>query len=467
MKSLRYGTLLIFLTPVLSPAGCGPKEPATCDPAGANSCPSGQVCELVAGGEPTCTEPLVVRGKVTDPSNVAIAGALVAAVDANDAPASGTATTDASGNYELRVPAARDANGAVVSFQVKLSAAASGYERFPSGLQRSLPLPVSNATRNDGRLVFEGAGTTIILTPLSGGSAGLGSIAGTVRAGAGRSGALIVAEGPATLTTNSDTDGGYILFNAPPGSYTVRGYAAGLQLASANATVTANNRTSGVDLTPTQMQLGTVSGSVIVSNPGGVPTSVVLVVESTFNDLLKRGEVPPGLRAPKSGAPNVTSAFTITDVPDGRYVVLAAFENDNLVRDPDVSIGNTQIQRVTVDSNNRTVTLSASFRVTGALAVRSPGGGDTPDVVTGTPTFIWQDDSSEDHYSIEVFDSRGTLIWSDANVPRVTGNPNVQVTYAGPALTSGRLYQFRATSYDADNIALSTTEDLRGVFIAN
>jgi hypothetical protein len=213
--------------------------------------------------------------------------------------------------------------------------------------------------------------------------------------------------------------------------------------------------------------LGMVTGNVIVSNPGGVPTSVVLVVESTFNDALKRGEVPPGLRAPKTGVPTITGNFTITDVPDGRYVVLAAFENDNLVRDPDVSIGNTQIQRVTVDPNNRTVALSAPFRITGALAVRSPGGGDVPDVVTGTPTFVWEDDSSEDHYGIEVFDSRGTLLWSDANLPRVTGSSNVQVTYGGPALTSGQLYQFRATSYDADNIALSTTEDLRGVFIAN
>jgi hypothetical protein len=469
MKSLRYGTLLIFLTPVLSPAGCGPKEPQSCDPARADSCPSGQVCELVTSGQPTCTEPLVVRGKVTDPSNVAISGALVSAVDANDAPASGTATTDASGNYELRVPATRDANGAVQSFQVKLSAAASGFESFPSGLTRSLPLPVSNATRNNGRLVFEGAGTNIILTPLSGGATGLGSIAGTVRAGAGRSGALIVAEGPVTINTNSDIDGSYILFNVPPGDYTVRGYAAGLQLASANATVTANNRTSGIDLNPTQMQLGSVAGSVNVVNPGGVPTSVVLVVESTFNEVLGRGAVPPGLRAPKSGAPNVTSAFTITDVPDGSYVVLAAFENDNLVRDPD-TIGGTAIQRVTVDQTNRNVS-AGSFKVTGALAVISPGAGDTPDTVTGNPTFVWADDSGEDRYSIELFDSRGTIIWSDAAVPRVTGNPQVQVTYPGPplapALTPGQLYQFRAISYDGSGASLSATEDLRGVFIAN
>ncbi|HEX2573788.1 MAG TPA: carboxypeptidase-like regulatory domain-containing protein [Polyangia bacterium] len=470
MKRPRYENLLIFLTSFLPLVGCGPKGAQSCDPASANSCPSGQVCELVTGGQPTCAEPLVVRGKVTDPSNAAIPNALVAAVDANDAPASGTATTDASGNYELRVPATRDANGAVQSFQVKLRASASGYETFPTGLERSLPLPVSNATRNGGRLVFEGAGTTIILPPLSGGASGLGSIAGTVRAGAGRSGALIVAEGPSTLTTTSDIDGSYILFNVPPGSYTVRGYAAGLQLASANATVTANNRSSGVDLTPTQTQLGSVAGTVnIVAAPGGSVTSVVLVVESTFNDTLGRGAVPPGLRAPKNGAPNISGAFTITDVPDGRYVVLAAFENDALVRDPS-TIGGTQIQRVTVDASNRNVA-AGNFKVTAALAVVSPGASDAPDTVTGNPTFVWADGPGEEHYSIDVFDSRGNIIWTDAAVPKVTGNPEVRVTYPGPptapALVPGQLYQFRAISYDVSNAPLSATEDLRGVFIAN
>src|SRR5207247_2420213 len=89
----------------------------------------------------------------------------------------------------------------------------------------------------------------------------------------------------------------------------------------------------------------TVSGDVNIVNPGaGTATSVILVVESTFDDALARGDTPPGLRAPAPpAAPNVTGAFSIDGVPDGRYVVLAGFENDNLVRDPDTSIGGTQI----------------------------------------------------------------------------------------------------------------------------
>ncbi|MBW2735350.1 MAG: hypothetical protein JRH20_23445 [Deltaproteobacteria bacterium] len=56
--------------------------------------------------------------------------------------------------------------------------------------------------------------------------------------------------------------------------------------------------------------------------------------ESTFDALQKRGESPAGLRAG-----DVASDFSIENVPPGDYVVLAAFENDDLVRDPDESIG--------------------------------------------------------------------------------------------------------------------------------
>ena len=52
------------------------------------------------------------------------------------------------------------------------------------------------------------------------------------------------------------------------------------------------------------------------------------LVESTFDATFARGDSPRGLRAQRAGAPSITGAFSIADVPDGRYVVLAAFEND-------------------------------------------------------------------------------------------------------------------------------------------
>ena len=109
------------------------------------------------------------------------------------------------------------------------------------------------------------------------------------------------------------------------------------------------------------------------------------------------------------------------------------------------------------------MTLTTGFKITEGLAVMQPGAGDTPDVVSAMPTFVWKDDSSEDHYALEVIDSRGTRVWNDDNVARATGG-NVSLPYAGPPLASG-LYQFRVVSFRKGNIPISATEDLRGVFL--
>jgi hypothetical protein len=458
---------VLALLSAATAVGCGGEsdEKKTCslaDPV--KTCEGGRVCEE-AGGQPVCVAALVVRGRVTDPAGMPIAGALVTALDGNDAPATGTATTGADGSYELRVPTTRDDKGTPLVRQVKLRAAAAGFETFPAGLRRSLPLELSAAQPLEGKLVYASSGTTIVLEPIAG-AAALGSIAGVVQGAPGKRGVLVVAEGPAAVSGISDADGAYVIFNVPAGAYTVRGYAAGVQLAPAKATVAAGARAAGVDLAAMGAALGAVSGTVsIVNAPGGSMTSVVLVVASTFNEALKRGSVPPGLRAPRAGAPVVSGAFTITDVPDGAYVVLAAFENDGLVRDPDTAIGGTQIQRVTLAEGSRQATLPAGFKITEALSVMSPGAGETLEAVTGTPTFVWKDDSSEDRYALEVIDGKGRLVWSNNQVARATGG-SVSLPYGGPPLTRGELYQFRVTSFRRGDVPISQTEDLRGVFLA-
>ena len=78
----------------------------------------------------------------------------------------------------------------------------------------------------------------------------------------------------------------------------------------------------------------------------------------------------------------------------------------------------------------------------------------------------WEDDSSEDGYEIRVFDSFGEEIWS-AEIGSISGAETVTHTYAGPPLEIGMFYQFRATSFRERNgprTAISTTEDLKGVF---
>jgi hypothetical protein len=220
--------------------------------------------------------------------------------------------------------------------------------------------------------------------------------------------------------------------------------------------------TDGID------DMAVVEGSVmLVDASGGLATSVVLVPSSAYDPTLERGPVPYGLRAPAPPeAPSVSGAFAIEGVPAGRYHVLAAFENDQLVRDPDTSIAGTQIQQIEVVAG-QAIELEASFKVTRALELVGPGA-DAPEEVDGTPVFAWADDASEDRYSLVVYDARGTEVWRDDALPRVTGGGTVEVPYAGPPLVSGMIHQLRVTSWSdgpMGSTALTRTEDLRGVFV--
>jgi hypothetical protein len=143
-------------------------------------------------------------------------------------------------------------------------------------------------------------------------------------------------------------------------------------------------------------------------------------------------------------------------VPAGRYVVLAGFENDNLVRD-ESGIGGTSIvhQEVTAGQD---VTIASGFKVTGADDIVTPGAMG-PEMVTGAPTFKWIDDSSEDRYTVTVFDSYGTTVWLSG-----TGKSVVTLPYGGPALKSGMYYQFRVASIKDPATVISRSEDLKGVF---
>ena len=68
---------------------------------------------------------------------------------------------------------------------------------------------------------------------------------------------------------------------------------------------------------------------------------------------------------------------------------------------------------------------------------------------------------------IHVFDAFGTEVWTDVNIPKVTGSASVSVDYGGAALKSGALHQFRAISIDHHGVPISATEDLREIFCSN
>lgn len=95
--------------------------------------------------------------------------------------------------------------------------------------------------------------------------------------------------------------------------------------------------------------------------------------------------------------------------------------------------------------------------------------------VTEAPVLRWSDDSSEDFYTVVVYNAYCDLVWclSDQsmgcdgpNIPAMSGVAEVAVPYGGP-MEPGMYYQFRATSWRTPGGMpgpISTTEDLRGVF---
>jgi len=447
----------------------------------APACEEGLVCEPVdnASGY-VCGAPLEIRGMVIDAlSEAPIADALVAALDETGTPVGDSTRSDANGNYVLQVAARRDPSGELASaIKWTMFSAAVDYAPFPGGIRPAIPVDATGAIEetvegdedSEDRTieVIENITTTVALLPLAEG--GGYTVTGVV-GGEEPGGTLVVAEGGEGVGRYSiaDSSGKYVVFNVPAGAISMRGYRMGLELEPTPVDVV-DADVAEVDLAVVAEgvdELSTLAGSVnIVNAAGGSVTSVVMVPNSVFDTVLERGPVPMGLRAPAPpAAPNIASSFTIAGVPSGTYKVLAAFENDLVVRDPDTSIGGTTLQEVAVPRGAGTTSVEESFKVTQALSVLSPGA-EAPEWVDAAPDLVWADDSSEDGYHLWVYDAFGELVWEVAEVPRVTGSAEVRVAWDGPALTPGMAYQFRVASYhdEGEQVFISKTEDLRGVF---
>lgn len=446
-------------------AACGgPKECALTDP---KSCGDDFVCEEVTGREkPLCFAPVTLEGKVYDLATTnGIADAEVLAVDENGTPAGAATKTASDGTYSLRVPSRRtDEKGAFVSRKVMLRSQAKNYVPFPSGTRVSLPIDTSAATRKEGSedpFVLKSQLTDIGLSPLPADQQNRPSISGTVEVSADQKSVMLVLEGGGAVgrTTLAAADGSFTFFNVAGGGWKIAAYAKGVNYTPVEVQVQSSDVT-GVELKKSTVPTASLSGSVqLVAGANGAGTSMVLVVESTFIESLGRGEVPPGLRAPEPGVlPNVTGAWTIGGIPDGKYVVLAAFENDGNVRDPDPNIAGTGIQRITVANGAVSGATSPQFKVTGAVGLVSPGA-EGPEDVTGTPTFTWLKYSNADAYLLRVYNALGEQVWEKAIVDAQT----VSTAYAGPALTAGQYYQWRLTAIRR-LAPTSMTEELRGIF---
>ncbi len=478
--SLRIRPSLLLLA-IAMLAGCKNDDDEACTIG--DACEGGLVCEAVQGGEPACFAPVVIRGEVFDAlDDSAIEGADVVALDANGQAVTLTATTAADGSYELQVPTIRDADGNVVEGSVTLRVDADTYVPFPKPPRFAIPVDLTVAVVDGDVLVVDNPTTDVALFEIEDTSA-LGTITGHV-SGDGVAGALVVAEqgGEAVATAIVDSNGDFTLYNVPIGvETTIVAYATGVHTPAATATVASDGETVNVSLAADEQGLGTVSGSLSPVNApnfsGTDPTSVLLVVESTFSELTRAGYSPAGMR---QALRRDALSFSIEGVPPGVYVVLAAFENDDVVRDPDLSQGGTSFRHIQVDDSGvvtslldpisgTTEDLGMGIKITDALATVFPGANGL-EVVTTTPTFEWGKDSGADHYEFRIFDAYGELVYEDTAVPQPGGAGPVAYDLVGgsfligSALVEGMIYQFRAESIETGGDTISTTEDLRGVF---
>jgi hypothetical protein len=270
-------------------------------------------------------------------------------------------------------------------------------------------------------------------------------VSGTVELPPGKSALVVLESNGRVYSAVTDASGAFRMFNVTPGSgYTVQANVKGANYTPVALTVPA----SGADVSAVRISRAgdasaTLSGTAqLLAGATGAGISVVMVVESTFHDTLIRGEVPPGLRTPDPGmAPTVNGAFSISEVPDGNYVVLAAFENDGNVQSP-------------------------SFKVKGAIQMVSPGAGDETELVAFPPRFSWKPYAGAHSYAVRLFDSQGSQVWQnlavDAGARDSAGD--VEAVHTGRALIRGITYQWRATALDSANNPISSTEDLRGLF---
>jgi hypothetical protein len=449
---------------------CSSDKKSSCNPADPSACSGGAVCEPLAGGGTACVAPLVVKGQVTDlVSGAAVAGARVVALDPNRAPASPVATTDAGGNYTLNVQATRASNGAPAA-EITLRADAQNYQSFPGGIRSALPIDLSTATSSDGHWEIQGALTNVGLIPLPDTSTLL-SISGTLQQPATRIGLLVVAEpqaGGTGLTAIADATGSYTIFNLPaaaaPGiAYVVNAYGRGVNYTPATATLTLGSTPPTVDLTLKNATTATIDGNLIFTASAHAPTSVALVLEPTYDTTLDRGESPPGLvvQVPSGGG----TTFTLTGVPDGRYIALAAFGIDDNVRDLSDTGGTDTVE--VVIQNGALVGMLDPFKVTGAIDLTSIDGvtvensGVPIPLTSDTPTFEWAKASfysSAATFQLDVFDAFGNNVWTHSQ-----SGSEYTATYAGAPLQSGMYYQLRIKAFGGSGF-LSQTEDLKGVF---
>ncbi len=391
--------------------------------------------------------------EATDSSAIALANIILYNANTN-APETRT-FSDANGFYSFNLDAG--------IFYLKVSA--QGFQQSPPPGLDALPFQMLTSDTTWKNVYLDS--NTVTTTA--------GSISGTVKnpSGAGISGVLIVATntaGTQCFSGTSGPNGFYIIYNVPPGTYTIQCYLAGyIQVTtSVTVTVTANVTSANNDITLQQTANATLSGQVTFLASQNATVDITLVHPITR-------EAIPGL----STSNTTGNTYQLNAIPQGSYIVWATYRNDGYVMDPD-RILKFGLPFVTVTSS--VSSYIQDFEVTDAVIIYSPSNpADTVQpvlITTKQPTFAWEKYPSSKEYIIEVSNSHGTIIWGGADSSGIiqhtqiaAGESSAIFNFDGSATDSlriGETYRWKiyADSDAQQNIQglISMSEGLLGLF---
>lgn len=392
----------------------------------------------------------IVRGIITDgTSSEVLSGVRVVLFDANTNQATGDIfTTDVDGIYSFTI-----AGG---NYFINLTK--QGYADIPTKGVSALPFTITNGSELDNPVQM-----------FTNGETNIGWISGKLTsADAPVGGSLVVAvNGTNGISTISDSEGNYVIYNVPMATYTVIAWNAGVNSPEVSAAVTANTETSEVNLAISSTVGSAVSGAVTFLATANIEVDVALTHPITE-------EAIPGLSTMTSGG-----TYTLENTPDGEFLARASYANDGIVIDPDWIVKNGE-PFVTVSGGNAT----RNFSVTNAVSLVSPtndASSTNPVTSSSTPTFTWTGYSSTSDYVIEVTDANGNVIWGGFNADWTIKNitiPSSETTImfnsdgnATEALRSGKIYRW--SIYASKNNVQSATgwelisvsENQRGLII--
>jgi hypothetical protein len=399
--------------------------------------------------EPIAPTTGILAGRVTDASSSTALGSVrITLFDALTNNPLGTFTTAADGTYRMDLTPG--------SYYLRF--ARQGFQPVPPFDIPPLPISVTAGATTDNSI-------QMFRSSVANGGAIRGKV---ISGGKPMAGVLVVAEsGTAGSSSLSDLAGDYSVCNLVPATYTIKAWVAGYSSTKDTLAVAAGSEQTGVTLTLTADQLGTVSGHITFLATTNTEVDVALLNPATR-------EVVPGLTAVTVGG-----NYSISNVPYGTYLARATYRNDGKVMDPDWIIKNGE-PLVTVAA----AAVNRDFSVTGAVSLTAPTNiaADTQPVnvqMSGL-TFTWSQYSSADNYVIEVTDQSGRVIWGGFGgnwtirkiiLPKTqTGVAFNSDTTATEGLIVGKVYRWKVYVSKNDSQEplgwklISASEDQQGMF---